>query len=80
MAAMAFAVTACSDFDDYNETPNDTTPSGNITLWQNISQNPQLSDFARCYMRVLSDMAFDKLCEKRRVIELLVCRHIESTV
>ncbi len=60
MAAMAFAVTACSDFDDYNETPNDNTPSGNMTLWQNISQNPQLSDFASIVKRTKFEMELDK--------------------
>lgn len=39
-------LTSCSDFSDYNESPVDATPSGNHTLWENISQNPQLSDFA----------------------------------
>lgn len=40
------ALTACSDFSDYNDAPVDQQPSGNLTLWENISQNEQLSDFA----------------------------------
>ena len=44
--AAALAVTACSDFSDYNGAPVDVMASGNQTLWENISQNAQLSDFA----------------------------------
>lgn len=46
MAVVLFAATSCSDFDDYNEVPSDVNPAGNMTLWENISENPQLSDFA----------------------------------
>ena len=46
MAAGMLAATSCSDFSDYNEAKLDSTPSGNLTLWENISQNPQLSEFA----------------------------------
>lgn len=38
---------SCSDFSDYNEAPVDNIPSGNLTLWENIQQNSQLSDFAQ---------------------------------
>ena len=37
---------SCSDFDDYNKEVADVTPSANQTLWENILQNGQLSDFA----------------------------------
>ena len=47
MAAGMLAATSCSDFSDYNEAKLDSTPSGNLTLWENISQNPQLSEFAQ---------------------------------
>lgn len=40
------AVTGCSDYDDYNDVPVDAQLSGNMTLWENILQNTQLSDFA----------------------------------
>lgn len=43
---LVIGIAACSDFSDYNEAPVDPTPSGNHTLWENISQNAQLSDFA----------------------------------
>ena len=39
------ALTSCSDFDDYNEVKGSSIASANQTLWQNISQEPQLSDF-----------------------------------
>jgi uncharacterized surface protein with fasciclin (FAS1) repeats len=45
-AAAALALTACSDFSDYNETPVMAEAAGDQTLWENISQNPELSDFA----------------------------------
>ena len=45
------AITSCSDFDDYNTTPSDPLASGNQTLWENIQQNPQLSDFAALVKR-----------------------------
>lgn len=44
--AFAVGLTACTDFDDYNETRTDALASGNLTLWENIQQNSQLSDFA----------------------------------
>mgnify|MGYP002622288674 CR=1 FL=1 len=46
MAAGVLAAASCTDFSDYNKEVADVTPSGNQTLWQNIQQNPQLSDFA----------------------------------
>ena len=39
MAAGMLAATSCSDFSDYNEAKLDSTPSGNLTLWENISQS-----------------------------------------
>lgn len=46
MAASMVAATSCSDFDDYNEGPLDTSASANKTLWENIAANEQLTDFA----------------------------------
>ena len=46
VAASLLAVTSCSDFNDYNKAEADATPSANLTLWENIQQTPQLSDFA----------------------------------
>lgn len=47
------AVTSCSDFSDYNtaEVSMDNT-SADKTLWENISTNPNLSDFASVLQRV----------------------------
>ena len=44
-------MTACSDFSDYNEAPVDAQPSGNLTLWENIQQHPQLTEFASLLRR-----------------------------
>lgn len=46
LAAGVLAAASCSDFDDYNTAPVDVTASANQTLWQNITQNSELSDFA----------------------------------
>ncbi len=46
MAVGMLAATSCSDYADYNDVPVDSQPAGNMTLWENISQNPQLTDFA----------------------------------
>ena len=45
MAAGLLAATSCTDFADYNEAPVDEIAQANQTLWENISQNPNLSDF-----------------------------------
>lgn len=45
MAAGMLTATSCSDFDDYNEVQLNTEAAGNQSLWENIKQNPQLSDF-----------------------------------
>ena len=44
--SFSVALFSCSDFDDYNKEVADATPSANQTLWENIQQNGQLSDFA----------------------------------
>lgn len=49
--SLATAFSACSDFSDYNDTPVDQQGTGNLTLWENISQNGQLSDFAQLVKR-----------------------------
>lgn len=46
ITAGLLTVTSCSDFDDYNEVQTDVLhPSSSLTLWENISQDPSLSDF-----------------------------------
>lgn len=44
--AAVLVLAACSDFSDYNEARTDAAATGNQTLWENIRQNSQLSDFA----------------------------------
>ena len=43
---LVIGTVSCADFDDYNKAVSDATASGNLTLWENIQQNAQLSDFA----------------------------------
>ena len=45
LAAGILAAASCTDFDDYNEAVADANPAGDMTLWQNIVANPNLSDF-----------------------------------
>lgn len=56
-AASMVAATSCSDFDDYNKDPLDISSSANKTLWENISENSNLSDFAS----LLKKAGFDKM-------------------
>lgn len=49
-------LTACSDYADYNSDYNDVNPGGNLSLWENISQNSQLSNFAT----ILESVNWDK--------------------
>ena len=46
MVAGLFVTSSCTDFDDYNKVETDSNVSATKTLWENILQNPQLSDFA----------------------------------
>ncbi len=53
------AATSCSDFSDYNTVPE--TVGGGVTgadktLWENITANPDLSDFAS----IVKEVGFDK--------------------
>lgn len=43
--AALLALASCSDFTDYNEASGDSNPTGNKTLWENICDNPDLSNF-----------------------------------
>lgn len=51
MAAGMLVATSCTDFNDYNELPANASTAGSQTLWENISQNQQLSDFATLVKR-----------------------------
>ena len=46
LAATMLTAASCSDFDDYNKEVADTAVAGNQTLWENIRQNQQLTNFA----------------------------------
>jgi len=45
-AGFVLAAASCSDFSDYNEVSVGDSSTGSLTLWENISQNTQLKDFA----------------------------------
>ncbi len=57
MAVGMVAATSCSDFDDYNTAPLDPSQTANKTLWENISETSELSDFAA----LLQKAGFDKM-------------------
>lgn len=46
MAASALLAVSCSEFDDYNQAYTQTSPESTNTIWENISAEPKLSDFA----------------------------------
>jgi uncharacterized surface protein with fasciclin (FAS1) repeats len=51
LAATMLTAASCSDFDDYNEVPASTLQADGQSLWENISQNPDLSDFRNLVQR-----------------------------
>lgn len=56
------AAASCSDYDDYNKVPAAEDPVADKTLWENISGNPELSDFADVLVR----MGYDKILDASR--------------
>ncbi len=52
MAGGLLAVTSCSDFSDYNSVPEAYESTADKTLWENISGNANLSEFAAVLQRV----------------------------
>ena len=52
MMAATLSFPSCSDFSDYNEVNQDANTNANLTLWENLQQNPQLSDFAQIVKKV----------------------------
>ena len=46
MAAGLLLAASCTDFDDYNKAYTDAEPGSTQTLWDNISQRGNLSQFA----------------------------------
>ncbi len=57
VAGGLLAATSCSDFSDYNTVPEANNPAADKTLWENISENKDLSDFAT----VLKRVGYDKV-------------------
>lgn len=63
MAAGGLLVAAsCSDFNDFNTVPGAADPAADKTLWENISSNDQLSDFAS----VLERIGYDEVLSASR--------------
>jgi uncharacterized surface protein with fasciclin (FAS1) repeats len=60
MAAGVLAAASCTDFDDYNKEVVDATPAANQTLWENIQQNGNLSEFASLVKKVGFDKALSE--------------------
>lgn len=57
IACGMLAATSCTDYLDYNTVPNATDPAADKTLWENISSNDNLTDFAS----VLQRIGYDKV-------------------
>ena len=52
LAATMLTVASCTDFDDYNEVPSpDSSNGASLTLWETISQKPELSNFMELIKR-----------------------------
>lgn len=62
MMAAVLAASSCSDFDDYNEVPGERLPSASQSLWENISGNAELSQFAA----LVKKSGYDKLLSSSR--------------
>lgn len=59
VAGGMLAATSCSDYTDYNTVPEAVDPAADKTLWENISANSELSDFAAVLQRVGYDKVLD---------------------
>lgn len=59
VAGGMLAATSCSDYTDYNTVPEAADPAADKTLWENISANSELSDFAAVLQRVGYDKVLD---------------------
>ncbi len=57
IACGMLAATSCTDYIDYNTVPEAIDPAADKTLWENISANDNLSDFASVLQRV----GYDKI-------------------
>ncbi len=59
IASGMFVMASCSDFSDYNTVPVSSNEAAESTLWENISSNSNLSDFASVLTRVGYDEILD---------------------
>lgn len=56
------AAVSCSDFDDFNTVPTAEDPAADMTLWENIATNPDLTDFKA----VLERLGYDEVLDASR--------------
>lgn len=57
VACSALVAVSCTDYLDYNTVPEATDPAADKTLWENISENENLTDFAA----VLKRLGYDEV-------------------
>lgn len=57
VACSALVAASCTDYLDYNTVPEATNPAADKTLWENISENENLTDFAA----VLKRLGYDEV-------------------
>ncbi len=57
VACSALVAVSCTDYLDYNTVPGATNPAADKTLWENISENENLTDFAA----VLKRLGYDEV-------------------
>ena len=57
VACSALVAASCTDYLDYNTVPEATDPTADKTLWENISENEKLTDFAA----VLKRLGYDEV-------------------
>ena len=62
MAAAVVLAASCTDFDDYNEAYQTGSPESQKTLWENISEREELSQFAS----LLEKVGYDKVLSSSR--------------
>lgn len=62
IAAASLLAASCTDFDDYNEAYTDGNPQSTQTLWDNISSNGKLTQFAE----ILKKVGYDKELQNTR--------------
>lgn len=57
VACSALLAMSCTDYLDYNTVPEAVAPAADKTLWENIAENENLTDFAA----VLKSMGYDEI-------------------